>query len=401
MNKRSALFSVFFVVMIDLIGFGIVLPGLENYAAGMNATPLFTGLIYSAYSFAQLLFAPVWGSVSDRIGRRPVMMLSTLGASLAYLLFAFSSSLWMLLFCRAFAGVMAGNISTAQAYVADVTDGEGRAKGMGLIGAAFGIGFVIGPALGGLIMKFFPDNPFRMIGFLASALSALSFFFVMTRLPEPPRERRSAADGRVVRNGIFSLSFWNDLKEVNRRSGGVFGGLLFCVFLLTLGQASIYVAFPYLCRTQLDLPVAAVYQQYVLMGLAAVFIQGGLIRVLVKRFPEKNLFLSGSAIFALSLAAVPFAQNSAQLTIVMLAMTAGAGISVPTLTSLVSKQSPADSYGVTMGLSQSFSAAARAIGPAWGSALLGVSFRAPFMITGGLVLLTLLTGLRFKRPAVH
>ena len=399
MNKKAALFTVFLVVMIDLIGFGIVLPGLETYAAGLNASPLFSGIIYSSYSLAQLLFSPIWGSISDRVGRRPVMMFSTLGASIAYLLFAFSNSLWMLLFCRIFAGIMAGNISAAQAYVADVTAREDRAKGMGLIGAAFGIGFVVGPALGGVIMKFFPSDPFRVIGLLAAGLSALSFLLVMTRLPESRQKTVSNdADGRIIKVSIFTGSFWKYLAKINEESGGVFLGLLASVFLLTLGQASIYVAFPFFCRTRLSLPVSAVYRQYILMGLVAVFIQGGLIRVLVKKIPEKNLFWLGSLVLGTGLAAIPFSNSVQTLTALMIFMTVGASLAVPTLTSLVSKESTPENYGVTMGISQSFSATARAIGPTWGSALLGVSLAAPFLITGLLVLLTLWVGFRAKQP---
>ena|SRR3989338_7684983 len=395
-SKRTALFTVFLVIMIDLIGFGIVLPGLEAYAADLHASPLFAGLIYSAYSLAQLIFSPIWGSWSDRIGRRPIMMLSTLGASAAYLLFAFSNSLSLLLFCRVFAGIMAGNISTAQAYVADVTDSKDRAKGMGFIGAAFGIGFVVGPALGGLIMKYFPNNPFYVIGLLAAGLSGLSFLLVVTCLPES-RKESTLSEGRIVKTSIFTLNFWRTLTAMNRGSGGVFLGLLISVFLLTLGQASIYVVFPYFCRVVLGLPISAVYRQYILMGLLAVVIQGGLLRILVRQFGERNLFWLGSLVLALALASIPFAKNESMLTAIMLAMTTGASFAVPALSSMISKESTAENYGVTMGFSQSFSAAARAIGPLWGSALLKISFRTPFLITGALVLLTLWVGFRAKK----
>ncbi len=390
MNKKSALFTAFFVVMIDLIGFGIVLPGLEAYASGMNASPLFSGLIYSAYSLAQLVFSPVWGSISDRVGRRPVMMFSTLGASIAYLLFAFSNSLWMLLICRLFAGMMAGNISTAQAYVADVTEKEDRARGMGLIGAAFGIGFVVGPALGGIILKFFPDSPFRVIGLLAAGLSALSFICVLTRLPESRQISANDKEGEnQVKLSVFAPLFWKYLSKINKDTKGVFFGLMASSFLLTLGQASIYVAFPFFCRTRLGLPLSAVYHQYILMGLTAVVVQGGLIRTLVKRYSEKKLFLLGAILLSSGLIFVPFSSGEASLTGALLIMTLGASLAVPTLASMVSKESTPENYGTTMGISQSFSAMARAAGPSWGSTLLGVSFHAPFVITGALCLLTL------------
>lgn len=394
--KKYALLTVFVVVLIDLIGFGIVLPGLEAYASGFNASPVFIGIIYSSYSFMQLIFSPIWGSLSDRIGRRPIMMFSTLGASGAYLLFAFSKSLGMLLFCRVFAGMMAGNISTAQAYIADVTEEKDRAKGMGILGAAFGIGFVIGPALGGITMKFAPKNPYYIIGLMAACLSALSFFLVLALLPESRSDISKKVQGRIIKTSIFTKSFWDYLKKINTESRGLFSKFLICIFLITLGQASIYEVFPNFCRSRLVLPVSGVYQQYIWMGLVAVFIQGGLIRVLLKRFSEKKLFFIGSLFMGLALAAIPFTKNISSLTTVMISMTVGASLAVPTLTSMISKESSPQNYGVTMGISQSFSAMARAIGPTWGSALLGLSFRAPFVITGALVLLTLGVGFRPK-----
>lgn len=384
MNKKFALLTVFFVVMIDLIGFGIVLPGLEGYASTFNASPLFVGLLYSSYSLAQLLFSPVWGSLSDRIGRRPVMIVSTLGAGVSYVLFAFSKSLGLLLFSRVFAGVMAGNISTAQAYVADVTSDEDRAKGMGLIGAAFGIGFVIGPALGGVIMKFFPTDPFYRIGVLAAALSLTSFLCVIFLLPEPLK-RAEATGARIMKASIFTARFWNNLKKIGAESRGFFIWLLGGVFLVTLGQASLYEAFPFFCRSKLGLPVSEVYHQYVWMGLVAVVVQGGLIRVLLKKVSERRLFTTGGILMAAGLAAIPFTVGVPMLTTVMILMTVGASLAVPTLSSLISKESSPENYGATMGLSQSFSALARAIGPTWGSLLLGISLPLPFVVTAGLL----------------
>ena len=387
MNKKAALFTVFLVVMIDLIGFGIVLPGLESYAASLGASTLFAGFIYSAYSLAQLFFSPVWGRLSDRIGRRPVMMLSTLGASLAYTLFAFTSSLWMLLLCRLFAGVMAGNISTAQAYVADVTEEKDRARGMGLIGAAFGIGFLIGPAIGGVVAKFYPQNTFFVMGLLAASLSALSFFSVYFFLPDPPKTIPQNTERRV----------WKMLGTLQQVGKSEFIWLLSCVFLITLGQASIYAAFPNFCRVQLQLPLEQVYHQYILMGVIAVFIQGGLLRVLLKKFTELGLFKTGVVFLALGLGAIPFSTNTSWLTLSMAIMAIGGSLAVPTLNSLVSKKSSPQNYGATLGVSQSFSALARAIGPTWGSALMGLAYQAPFVITAALVFATITFPISEKR----
>ncbi|MFN2374789.1 MAG: MFS transporter, partial [Cyclonatronaceae bacterium] len=199
--KKGRLFTVFLVVLVDLIGFGIVLPLLPFYAGEFGANPVAIGLLYSVFSFAQLIFSPVWGSLSDRIGRRPVMLLSTFGAVIAYIIFGLAGSLAVLFLSRAVAGVMGGNIATAQAYIADVTTEKDRARGMGLIGAAFGIGFVMGPAIAtGLIHPGFHDlmsstglvefaewmsaNKFALPGFFAAGLSLLSFILVWFLLEE-------------------------------------------------------------------------------------------------------------------------------------------------------------------------------------------------------------------------
>ncbi len=218
-SNRAALATVFLVVMIDLLGFGIVLPLLPFYAKEFAATPLTIGLLYSVYSFMQLIFSPFWGGLSDRIGRRPIMLLSTFGASMAYLLFGFAETLGVLFLSRILAGGMGGNISTAQAYIADVTTKEDRARGMGLIGAAFGIGFVIGPASATLMIHpafhgfigslgaeqlavWMSDHRFALPGFFASFLSLCSFLMVMLKLPETVAVPRGAGLGEVIGLGI-------------------------------------------------------------------------------------------------------------------------------------------------------------------------------------------------------
>ena len=398
MNKKGALGTVFLVVLVDLIGFGIVLPGLHFYASEFNSSPWLIGVLYSSYSFAQLVFSPVWGSVSDRVGRRPVMMISTFSASLAYLLFGLSHSFAMLLVSRIFAGIMAGNISTAQAYVADVTSESERIKGMGLIGAAFGIGFVLGPAAGGIIMSVFKQNHYLIVGLFASALSLLSFLLVSFLLPESVQLSRNEDNQRIEKIGIFSGQFWRFVGEA-QSAGGIFLWLLLSVFLLTLGQASIYEAFPFFCNVHLNLGERQVYMQYVWMGLVAVLIQGGLIRRLEKIFGEKRLFVTGCAVMAVGLGSIPFAASLGTLTFIMIVMTIGASLSGPSLNSLVSKQAPASRFGITMGISQSFSALARAIGPTWGGVLLGLSYQAPFLITALLVSTTLAVGFKLLRES--
>ncbi len=216
--KKGSLATVFLVVLIDLIGFGIVLPLLPFYAREFAATPVVIGLLYSIYSVAQLVFSPIWGSWSDRIGRRPIMLLSTAGAVVAYIMFGLAGSLLVLFLSRLVAGVMGGNIATAQAYIADVTSDKDRAKGMGLIGAAFGIGFVLGPALAsGLIHPGFQEwvaatgftglaewmemHRFGLPGFFAAFLSFCSLLMVLFFLPETVDTEESAQAEGVQQPG--------------------------------------------------------------------------------------------------------------------------------------------------------------------------------------------------------
>jgi MFS family permease len=223
--KKSALATVFLVVVIDLMGFGIVLPLLPFYAQEFQASAVTIGLLYSVYSFMQLIFSPIWGSLSDRIGRRPIMLLSTFGAVIAYIIFGLAETLFVLFLSRVIAGIMGGNISTAQAYIADVTTTADRARGMGLIGAAFGIGFVVGPATATALihesfhnfvantgMVDFADwmraNKYALPGFFAAFLSFCSFLMVYFRLEETVDTSRERPVAKVRRPSLFYPAFW-------------------------------------------------------------------------------------------------------------------------------------------------------------------------------------------------
>src|SRR5207248_9534386 len=188
--KRSPLLVIFITVFIDLVGFGIVIPVLPFYAEGtkFGATPREVGLLFAAYSVMQLVFAPVLGRLSDKYGRRPVLLISLLGTSLGFLILGFATTLWMLFLGRIIDGISGGNISTAQAYIADVTTKKDRAKGMGLIGAAFGLGFVFGPAIGGILSRWGINVPFLFAGGLAFANAILLYF----TLPETVKPDHSA-----------------------------------------------------------------------------------------------------------------------------------------------------------------------------------------------------------------
>ncbi len=410
MNKKAGLPAVFLVVLIDLMGFGIVLPLLPYYGARFYASPLQIGLLYSVYSFSQLIFSPIWGAWSDRLGRRPIMLLSTLGSAASYVVFSFSHSLPILFFSRILAGVMGGNIAAAQAYVADVTTPEDRARGMGVIGAAFGIGFAIGPALTSFLLMpgvqqvlihaapefargFLTENPYSVPGFAASLLSLSSFLLVLGRLPESASSAKADDASRVKKISVFSGQFWRALSS---KGSSVLGPLYACLFLVTIGNSSLYSSFPLFCKKMLSLGPERVGLQFLLMGFIAIFIQGGLIRPLVKIFGERKLLITGNVLMTLGLFLIPLANSEATLSLYLSVLAVGASLNGPTLTSLISKEAEHAHVGLAMGSSQGVSALGRVIGPAWGGLLFGVFPQAPFFATSVLVSVTILIAVSKK-----
>ena len=406
MKKNGSMATVFLAVLIDLMGFGLVLPLLPFYASTFHASAVAIGLLYSVYSLAQLVFSPLWGSLSDRIGRRPIMLMSTLGAVCAYLLFAFSKSLGVLFASRLIAGVMGGNISTAQAYAADVTSPEERAKGMGLIGAAFGIGFVLGPALSTLLihpsfvqhLPFHVQNPYSLPGFFAAFMSLASFFLVLFKLPETVTKTGHEKQPFVLKGGVFSKSFWASIFEVRQnRARYLFPLLILSAFLISFAQSSLYSAFPLFCKSRLDMPAEKVGMQFVIMGLIAVFIQGGLIRHLVKKWREEKLFFTGNILMTCGLALIPFATSQKMVTLFLSVMAVGASLNGPTLNSLISKEADPAQVGRAMGTSQGISGLGRVLGPTWGGWLYGFYYPAPFVATAAAVSGTLWIGHKLKQ----
>lgn len=405
MNK-SALATVFLVVVIDLLGFGIVLPLLPFYAQEFAASAVMIGLLYSVYSFMQLIFSPIWGSWSDRIGRRPIMLLSTFGAVIAYTIFGLAETLGVLFFSRVIAGMMGGNISTAQAYIADVTDSENRARGMGLIGAAFGIGFVIGPALATALIHptfhemvagagftefagWMGENRYALPGFFAAFLSFCSFLMVLFKLPETvdtskPREQV------FRRPSVFTPRFWRLLSDQKGRSSkGYLIPLVVGFFLLSFGESSLYSAFPLFAEGELGMTAEQVGIQFFYIGIIAVVVQGFFIKSLTNKFAEEKLFMVGNIMMVIGLGLIPFSYNMFTLALFLGLMALGKSLNTPTITSLISKEADEDNVGAVMGASQGLSGLGRMIGPTWGGALFAVYFGLPFVATALIVAATI------------
>ncbi len=401
MNK-SALATVFLVVVIDLLGFGIVLPLLPFYAQEFSASAVTIGLLYSVYSFMQLIFSPIWGSWSDRIGRRPIMLLSTFGAVIAYVIFGLAGSLGVLFLSRIVAGTMGGNISTAQAYIADVTDSANRARGMGLLGAAFGIGFVIGPATAtGLIHPAFHQfvadigfpsfagwmetNRFALPGFFAAFLSFCSFLMVLFKLPETV-DTSGPKKAVYRRPSVFSPRFWRLLSDQKGASArGFLIPLIIGFFLLSFGESSLYSAFPLFAESELSMSAEDVGIQFFYIGIIAVVVQGFLIKPLTNVFAESKIFLVGNVLMVIGLGLIPLAHNTLTLALFLGLMALGKSLNTPTITSLISQEAREDNVGAVMGASQGLSGLGRMIGPTWGGALFAVYFGLPFVATAVII----------------
>ena len=338
------------------------------------------------------------------------MLISTFGASVAYLIFGFAHTLALLFLSRLIAGIMGGNISTAQAYVADVTTHEDRAKGMGLIGAAFGIGFVMGPAFATLLIhpKFLsmlhiiPQNKFALPGFFAASLSLASFLLVLFKLPETIH-RHENGDAIAFRSSVFTKTFWQSIVSEKGASGrGLFPLFIFSAFLLSFAQASLYSSFPLFCKQHLKLLDEQVGILFVYMGLIAVVIQGGFIKILTKKFKEEKLFFCGSVLMTSGFILIPFSSSGNFLIFTLSLIAVGSSLNGPTLNSLISKEADPKKVGATMGTSQGIASLGRVLGPTLGGVLYEIWYFSPFLTTACFLLFAVSVGLKIAgKPEVQ
>jgi MFS transporter, DHA1 family, tetracycline resistance protein len=389
MRQISPLAAIFLTVFVDLVGFGVIVPLLPFYAEHFHASPLTVTLLMAIYSFMQFFSSPLWGRLSDRRGRKPVLLASLFGIALSYLWLAFASSLWALFAARGLAGVMAGNIAAAQAYVADVTPAERRAQGMGLIGAAFGLGFILGPAIGGLLAGADPAHPhFLGPGLMAAGLSSVALLFAAVSLKEsldPERRAKSATQPRLGRLALLAAGFSDRELRLSIT-------LLFLVTFVFAGMESVFALW-----SERAFGWGAAQNGYVFAytGILAALVQGGLMRHLARRFGESLLVLQGAVALGLGLLAIPFAHSLVPLLAAMALLAYGAGVSNPSLTSLISLKSKQEERGATLGVSQSATSLARILGPA----LAGLAFTSfgrsgPFLAGSAIMLGGLLLAIR-------
>jgi multidrug resistance protein len=345
------LIIVFVTVFIDLLGFGIIIPLLPFYAQTFGATALTVGLLATSFSLMQFIFAPIWGRLSDRVGRRPIILLGLLGSCLSYLGFGMASTLTALFAARIFAGIAGANIPTAQAVVADLTTPENRAKGMGIIGAAFGLGFIFGPAIGGFLSRY----GYAMPAFFASGLSLLNFAAAWFLLPESLRPEHRAIE-RVGRVAALRTALARPHLP-----------LLLVISFLTVAAFSAFEAtFALFAERAYGFQASSIGYIFAFVGIILVIVQGALVGRVVKRVGEHHIMPASLAIVAVGLLMIPATRSVAALVAANGVMAVGMGFNNPSLMSLVSRHSAAEDQGGVMGLMQSLSSLARIVGPLWG-----------------------------------
>ncbi len=386
--KPRPILVIFITIFLDLLGFGIIIPILPIHASELGASGWVIGLVAASFSGMQFLFGPFWGGLSDRLGRRPILMGSMLLMGFSYILFAFSSfSLIILFLSRILAGIAAANISAAQAFISDITPPEKRAKNFGIIGAAFGLGFIFGPPIGGYLKA---DYGIDAVGYAAAAFSFFNLILAYFLLPET-----------LIEPSDKTSLFVNPLKKLGsalRREA--IGDLMIISFIFMVAFSMMQITAALFWVAEFGLTEKGVGYMFLYIGVLAAVIQGGFIGKLNEWFGERKLLVSGTFLMMTGLTLMPFAPKEhfllwelPSLAVVSL----GNAFLTPTINSLLSRLSNAREQGAIMGASQSFNSLARVVGPILGGWLYGMDFRIPYLASGALVLVCTFLAVRLLK----
>ncbi|MEQ1565433.1 MAG: MFS transporter [Myxococcota bacterium] len=381
---RPSLAPVLLTVLLDLLGFGLVIPLMSFYAESFGATPLQVTAIMTAYSAGQFLFGGVWGSLSDRIGRRPVMLVSVAGTVVFLSLFASATQVWMLFLTRFLHGVCAANIGTAQAIVADVTPREDRARGMGMIGAAFGIGLTLGPFLGGILAEYGASTPI----WVAAGLSAINFVWAFARLPETRTPSSESARTRVL----------DPRKIVGILTAPAVGMVVGLTFVATFSFSMLEATFALVAEHEWTMTARTVGVLFGMIGVIGIVIQGGMIGRLTARFGSARLLnlgylctATGMGVLALTgPARLWVAHGWLGIVVGCVLVALGTSLSNPSLSALISRAASADEQGNVLGVNQSLAALARAVAPTVGGLAYTSWYTGGAFALGGLMMVVAL-----------
>lgn len=359
--SNKSLISIFLIVFIDLLGFSIVLPLLPFYANKLGANDVVVELIVASYAVAQLFGAPLLGRFSDRVGRRPVLLISIAGSLLGFIILGFARTLVLIFTSRIVDGLTGGNLSVAQAYISDVTDESNRAKGLGLVGAAFGLGFILGPVLGGLLSKVSLSLP----AFAAAGLTLVNLILVFFWLKESLTPERKAQIMIANKQPPFTLKA---LMDALRQP--VVGPMLHSRFFFGIAFSMFQTVFALYGLRKFNFNESSTGYILAYVGLLSVIVQGVIVGRLTKRFNEKNLIFYATALMMISLAGWALAPNIVVLLIVLIPTALAGGIFNTVINSIVTKSVKSEEIGGTLGISTALESATRVFAPTLGGILI-------------------------------
>jgi len=355
-KNNKELTTIFLIVFIDLLGFGIILPLLPYIAERYSASPFQIGLLTASYSLFQFISGPILGSLSDRFGRKKLLVISQLGSMFGYILLGLAGSLPLLFFSRIVDGITGGNISIAQAYIADVTDKKSRAKGMGLLGAAFGLGFMLGPAIGGWLSNYGFAAPAFFAASIAAITSAATSLFL----------KETINIGKMSHSQKTSLSRANLQAILTTQPIGL---LIISFFVLMLGFSGIQGTYALFVQYRFGWGPKEIGYIFALIGLIAVITQAKVVPIMVKKFGERNTLIFSLPVLILGFLIIPFAKVWPILLIANTLIPLGNGLAQPTISSIASENVDPEKYGYTLGVLQSSASLGRIFGPIIGGAL--------------------------------
>ncbi|UCD26028.1 MAG: MFS transporter, partial [Candidatus Bathyarchaeota archaeon] len=353
-NRRKGLSPIFVIVLtvfIDITGYGIIIPLLPFYANEFQAGPTALGILIASFAIMQFFFSPLLGKASDKMGRKPILLLSLLISFISFTIFSFANSYLMLLFSRIIAGI-ATERAVAQAYIADITDHKTRTKEMGKIGAAFGAGFIIGPALGGFLSIY----GFSIPGYAAMILTLINILFVISFLPEPQRDKEKTIE---ITSG--SSGYLRGLRDSLRKP--LLGPTLLILFIVTLAFSTIPVIVPLLGIDFFNFNSLELSYVFIYIGLIQIVMQGFLINPLSKRLGEEKLIALGPILMATGTLLMPIFQNLAVFYLTNAVLAAGFGIINTSIPAFLSKRTSLDEQGSVLGIAGSVISIANIPGP--------------------------------------
>jgi MFS transporter, DHA1 family, tetracycline resistance protein len=385
--KKSPLLVIFLTVFLNLMSFGLIIPLMPFYAQSFGANSLIIGSLTAVFSTSQLIFTPILGAFSDRLGRRPLILAGFLTNVLGFIILGLGGSLWVLFLGRAVNGLGSSSIGVAQAYIADVTTPENRAKGMGLIGAAFGLGFVLGPAFGGTLGSISLSLPF----FFSAVIALLGFVLGWIFLDESlsPELRRSASK-RLQTPFTVLQSIGRALLRPNLRLP------ILIFFLFNLAFTGFEVSLPLFTQHRFGYESRENGYLFAYMGVLVVIMQGGVVGLVVKRLGERRTLQMGLVLLAITLSLLPLSYWLLVLLGIMSVLAVGQGVTTPTSTAIISVAGDATEQGEVLGLSQGVSSLGRIIGPLLGGFVFGLNENWPFLVSAMIMAFTLFLALNLR-----